>query len=204
MRTIDRIEQPAAQTVTQQPVERPHPVRRVARTLTGLMLLVTVAGATAVSLVPAVTGASALTVLSGSMTPALPVGSIIVVRSQPADQIKAGDVITFTDRSPDLPAPRVVTHRVVAVEQGPGGLAFRTQGDANNAPDQRPAAAADVHGVLWYSVPLAGSLRTFLISPAGLCYLVGVALLMVAGHLLTPGVPTGRHRRLRTRGVANS
>jgi signal peptidase len=65
-------------------------------------------------------------------------------------------------------------------------LAFQTKGDANNAPDQRPTMATDVQGVLWYSVPLVGSLRAFLISPAGLCYLAGVLLLMVAGHLLLP------------------
>lgn len=184
MRASGRTEQP--DVTIEQPAERPHPVRQVARWFAGLALVVTVGGATAVSLVPAATGASALTVLSGSMTPTLPVGSVVVVRSQPAEQIRPGDVITFTDRSPDLPAPRVVTHRVVAVEQGPGGLVFRTKGDANNTPDQRPTSAADVHGVLWYSVPFAGSLRAFLISPTGLCYLAGVLLLMVAGHLLLP------------------
>lgn len=184
MRAIDRTDQPEA--IVEQPAERPHPIRRVAGALAGLLLVVTVGGATAVSLVPAVTGASALTVLSGSMTPMLPVGSVIVVRPQPAELIRPGDVITFTDRDPDRPAPRVVTHRVVAVEQGPGGLTFRTQGDANNTPDQRPAAAADVQGVLWYSVPLAGSLRALLISPLGLCYLAGALLLALAGHLLIP------------------
>ncbi|MGH3935854.1 MAG: signal peptidase I, partial [Pseudonocardiaceae bacterium] len=173
--------------------EQSHPIRQVAGWLASLVLVISVGGAVAVGVVPAVTGASALTVRSGSMEPALPVGSVAVVRTQPIDQIRPGDVITFTDRDPDSPATRVVTHRVVSVEQGLGGPSFRTKGDANNTPDQRPTAAADVHGVLWYSVPVAGWLRQFLISPAGLFYLVGVVLLMVAGHLLLPKTrPTAR------------
>ncbi len=168
MDVIDRAQQPDANA------KRPHPIRRIAGGLAIVTVVVAVGGAAAVSLIPALTGATAMTVLSGSMTPTLPVGSVAVVRPRPSDQIKPGDVITFTDRDPDLKAPRIVTHRVVAVEQGPSGLMFRTKGDANNTPDQRPTAATDVRGVLWYSVPLAGSLREFLISPAGLCYLVGV------------------------------
>lgn len=191
MNVSARTEQPD----TAQPAEQPHPIRRVAGWVAGLVLVVAVGGAVAVGVVPAVTSASALTVLSGSMEPTLPVGSVAVVRTQPVDQIRAGDVITFTDRDPDSPATRVVTHRVVAVEPGPGGLSFRTKGDANNTPDQRPTAATDVHGVLWYSVPVAGWLRQFLISPAGLFYLVGVILLMVAGHLVLPRTrqPTRGH-----------
>lgn len=191
MNVSDRTEQSKAE----QAAEKPHPIRQVAGWLASLVLVVAVGGAVAVSVVPAVTGASALTVLSGSMEPTLPVGSVAVVRTQPVDQISPGDVITFTDRDPDSSATRVVTHRVVSVEQGPGGLSFRTKGDANNTPDQHPTAIADVHGVLWYSVPVAGWLRQFLISPAGLFYLVGVVLLMVAGHLVLPKTrqPTRGH-----------
>lgn len=183
------------QAEVEQAAEQPHPIRRVAGWLASLVLVVAVGAAVAVSVVPAVTGATALTVLSGSMEPTLPVGSVAVVRTQPIDQIRPGNVITFTDRDPDSPATRVVTHRVVSVEQGTGSLTFHTKGDANNTPDQHPTVAADVHGVLWYSVPVAGWLRQFLISPAGLFYLAGVVLLMVAGHLLLPNTrqPTREH-----------
>lgn len=165
---------------------RPHPLRRVAGGLVGLVLVTAAGAAVAVSLIPAVTGATALTVLTGSMEPTLPVGSVAVVAPRSPDQIRPGDVITYTDRDPDSPATRIVTHRVVAVDQAPAGPSFRTQGDANDAPDQRPTAAADVHGVLWYSVPVVGWLRELLISPAGLLYLAGAALLLLAGHLALP------------------
>lgn len=166
--------------------EQPHPVRRVAGWLASLVLAVAVGGAIAVAGIPAVTGAKALTVLSGSMAPTLPVGTVAVVHRQPIDQVKAGDIITYTDRDPDSSTTRTVTHRVVSVQRGPEGLSFHTKGDANDTLDQRPTAAADVQGVLWYSVPLAGWLRELLISPAGLAYLAGVVLLMVAAHLVLP------------------
>lgn len=181
-RMLDGI--PAEQPVAV--IEGPHPIRRVAGWLVTLVLLVAAGGAAAVSLVPAVTGARALTVLSGSMKPTLGVGSVAVVRAQPVEQIGIGDVITFTERKPDTSTTRTVTHRVIAVERDAGGLMFRTQGDANDSPDLYPTAAADVQGVLWYSVPMAGWVRTFIVSPAGLAYLVGVVLLMVAAHLLLP------------------
>jgi signal peptidase I len=162
---------------------RPHPVRRVGAWLAAAGLLVVVAAALAVAVVPAIAGATPLTVLSGSMEPTLPVGSTVVVRPRPVAGITAGEIITFTDREPDTGATRTVTHRVVEVLPGP---TFRTKGDANNAPDLRTVAAADVHGVYWYDVPLIGLVKDRLISPFGALLALGVALLGVAVHLLVP------------------
>ena len=48
---------------------------------------------------------------TGSMSPAIPAGSLAVVRAVPADSVGVGDVVTV-DREGMLP----VTHRVVATE----------------------------------------------------------------------------------------
>jgi signal peptidase I len=169
--------------VPRQAAPRPHVVRRVGRWAGGLLLVAVVAAAVAVAGVPAATGASALTVLSGSMEPALPVGSTVVVRPTPVTEIAVGDVITFTDRDLESGATRVVTHRVIAVEPGP---TFRTRGDANDAPDPGSVAAADVVGVQWYVVPWVGLIRDRLVSPAGGFFVVGVLLVLTAAHLLLP------------------
>ncbi|NMH99730.1 signal peptidase I [Pseudonocardia acidicola] len=163
---------------------RPHPVRRVGRWIAALVLVAMVAAAGAVAVVPAVTGAAALTVLSGSMEPALPVGSTVVIRPRPVAEIGVGDVITFTDRDRQSGDTRIVTHRVIEVQPGP---AFRTKGDANNAPDPNPVAAADVHGVEWYDVPFVGLVKDRLFSRVGLFFAIGLALLVVAAGLLLPG-----------------
>jgi signal peptidase len=162
---------------------RPHVVRRLGRWAGGLVAVVIVAAAVAVAGVPALTGATALTVLSGSMEPALPVGSTVVVRPKPVAEIVVGDVITFTDRDDATGESRVVTHRVIGVESGPR---FRTKGDANDAPDPGAVEAADVQGVQWYVVPLVGLVRDRLISPTGGFFAVGVLLLLTAAHLLLP------------------
>jgi signal peptidase I len=172
---------------------RTHPLRRAGRWVGALLLVAVVGAALAVAGVPAVAGARALTVLSGSMEPALPVGSVVVVRPRPAAEIAVGDVITYTDREPETGAARTVTHRVVGVEPGP---VFRTMGDANDAPDPGLVAAADVQGVQWYVVPFVGFVRDLLFSTAGLFLAIGAGLLLLAAHLLVPQASRRRrHRR---------
>ena len=173
---------PGAQAMTKR-----HPLRRAAGVLLTLAVLAALALAAAVAVVPLLAGARTYTVLSPSMTPTFPVGTVVVSRPRPAAEIGAGDVITFADRDPGTGESRVVTHRVVGVEPGP---AFRTKGDANEDPDPRPVAAADVLGVEWYSVPWVGGLRDRLVSPAGAAVLGGLVLLAVGITVLVPR-PTG-------------
>ena len=49
------------------------------------------------------------------MEPALPVGSVVVVRPRPVAEIGTGDVVTFLARDSASGESRVVTHRVVEV-----------------------------------------------------------------------------------------
>src|SRR5205809_708993 len=69
-------------------------------------------------------GIRSFVILSGSMTPVLPVGS--VVYTQKALGYREGDVIAF--RRGDI----TVTHRVHAVVQKNNSTVFKTKGDANN------------------------------------------------------------------------
>lgn len=164
----------------------PHPIRRLGRWLGGAAVVAVVGAAVAVAGVPAATGATALTVLSGSMEPALPIGSTVVVRPRPVAQIAVGDVITFTDHDVETGAARTVTHRVIAVEPGAAGPVFRTKGDANEAPDPGQVDAADVRGAQWYVVPFVGLIKDRLLSRIGLFFAVGLALSVAAAHLLLP------------------
>jgi hypothetical protein len=80
-----------------------------------------------------------VTVLSGSMAPAYPTDSVLAVEPVPATDVRAGDVIAYRV-DPDTP---MVTHRVIEVRTGP---VFVTKGDANEDPDAKPVAAADLRG----------------------------------------------------------
>jgi signal peptidase I len=151
------------------------------RGLVGLLALAAVGFAVALAGLPAAVGGSALTVLSPSMQPTLAPGDVVVVRPRPASQIGVGDVVTFTARDPQSVATRTVTHRVTEVLPGP---VFRTKGDANATPDPLTVPAADVHGVLWYSVPLVGGLVGRLMTPAGAIVGVGLVVLVLGALLL--------------------
>ena len=62
-------------------------------------------------LLPRMAGATPYTVLTGSMTPNLPPGTLVVVRPVDAGTIGTDSVITYQLASGE---PEVVTHRVVA------------------------------------------------------------------------------------------
>lgn len=106
-------------------------------------------------IVPRVAGATPYTVLTGSMTPALPPGTLVVVEPVEAAEVGVGDVITYQLESG---RPAVATHRVVAQGLGEDGPIFQTQGDANDTPDSAWVRPVQVRGTLWYSVPYLGYL----------------------------------------------
>ncbi|MGF6835016.1 signal peptidase [Paenarthrobacter sp. TE4293] len=82
---------------------------------------------------------------TGSMSPAIPAGSLAVVRGIPAEQIAIGDVVTV-DRPGKLP----ITHRVQSIEAADGPARTITmKGDANTEADPAPYVVEDVRLVLW-------------------------------------------------------
>ncbi len=85
---------------------------------------------------------------TGSMSPAIPAGSLAVVREVPASEVRIGDVVTV-DRPGQLP----VTHRVTSSRMIDGTTAVLTlKGDANRVEDPAPYTISKVRAVL-YSVP---------------------------------------------------
>lgn len=132
--------------------------------------------------VPRFAGWQPQIVLSGSMEPALPVGSVAFVDHRDPERIRVGDILTF--RHPDYPG-RLVSHRVVDIEgDGPGGLSFRTKGDANETADPWVVSPDQVVGVVKFHLPYAGYAHRFVRTPAGFALLVGVpASLLVLGEL---------------------
>jgi signal peptidase len=126
-------------------------VRRVA----AWTVILGVGAVLAVSVVvPRLGGGTPYAVLTGSMRPSMPPGTLVVVRPADPGELGIGDVITYQRSSGE---PTVVTHRIVAIEIAPDGQrTFRTQGDANDAPDLRSVRPVQIRGKRWYSVPWLG------------------------------------------------
>lgn len=131
-------------------------------------------------------GLQPLTVLSGSMEPTYPVGSLIYVKKVDPQILQPGNVITFR-----LEGGALATHRIVAVE--PEG--FRTKGDANPVQDGSLVNRPDVVGTPVLTIPKLGYLASFLQNPRGiyLAISLGAVLLLL---LLIPEL-FGRRRSAR-------
>ena len=125
-----------------------------------VLLVLAVAVVAAAVLVPRLTGSTPMTVLTGSMSPTYPPGSLVVVRPVPVEDIGVGTPITYQLRSGE---PTVVTHRVVGVGYDSEGVrVFTTKGDANEAVDREQVGAVQVRGEVWYAVPWIGRLNLLL------------------------------------------
>jgi signal peptidase len=108
------------------------PVPAAARLILKVSLGVVVVGLLTLVVGPWLYPFQGFYVRSGSMSPTIPVGSLVIATRTPADRLHVGDVIVF--ERPDRPGTMVV-HRIAAVEQTPTGRAFLTKGDANGSPD---------------------------------------------------------------------
>lgn len=122
-------------------------------------------------------GYKPVAVYSGSMQPTIPVGALALDRAISAQDVRVGDVITFSD---PYVKGRLVTHRVIDIIQTPNGLAYRTKGDANARRDPWTIRLEGDVGRLSGSVPLAG----YVLFYAGTRELRAVLIFLVALLLL--------------------
>lgn len=152
-------------------------LRWAAQVVVWIVILVSLGALAAGVLVPRLGGATPYTVLTGSMRPTLPPGTLVVMKPvEGTGQVGIGTVVTYQLRSDE---PTVVTHRVVATRTDlRGNLEYQTRGDANGAPDQRWVRPVQVRGQLWYAVPKLGLVNQWLTG-----HQRGAAILVVAGGL---------------------
>jgi signal peptidase len=120
----------------------------------GLLSLVLLLAVMVVAL-PMLTKSTPYTVLTSSMNPSYPAGTLVITKPTDVQQIRIGDVITYQIKSGE---PAVITHRVIQiVEPAKAGdeVNFITKGDANSLADPQ-VKPVQVRGVVWYAVPFIG------------------------------------------------
>ena len=154
----------------------------------GTILIVAVIVVCLAVTVPRLFGLNSYVVVSGSMTPAIPVNSLIYVKSCEPSTLQAGDVILFYDSMDGTP----ITHRVV--ENDTDNQKIITKGDANNGIDMRPAIYANVEGRVVTHIPVVGAITGALGTAMGK---IGAAMIILAGYLLTE---IGRRSKRKNRG----
>lgn len=158
----------------------------VAAVLLAAMLLLSVG--------PRVLPYQSLVVRSGSMSPHIPIGSLVLYRRAAATQIKVGDVIVFA--KPGNPDEKV-THRVYRISPGPNGRYFETKGDANGAPDAWRISATGSGWVAFAHVPDVGYVLGYLQTGSARMLLIVIpALLLGALTVVEIWRPRGGARRI--------
>lgn len=97
-----------------------------------------------------------LTVLSGSMEPELPVGSVVCIQPIDYDSVKIGDDITFHASEN---SEYIVTHKVI--EKNEQARTITTKGVANDAADGA-IPEESIIGIVRFDIPVIGQFLNFI------------------------------------------
>ena len=93
-----------------------------------------------------------LNILTGSMTPTMPVNTVVIIKEIPMEDIEVGDVVTFKMGDSN------VTHRVVKIDKtNPRNIVLQTQGDAAQNQGTRETVTKENYvGTVIYYIPNLG------------------------------------------------
>lgn len=130
---------------------------------------------------PRVMGYDIYTVVSGSMEPAIPTGSLVYIENAQPEEIKEGEVIAFYGARDSA---AVITHRVVENNTLMGQ--FTTKGDANEKADVNPVEYEEFIGREVLAIPVLGRAAQLFTSTygkigAGIVILVALILHVIGG-----------------------
>ena len=112
-------------------------------------------------------------VRSGSMTPAINVGDLIITNPLNGlinGEVKSGTIVTYEYKKENI------THRVLSID----GNTLVTKGDATEDPDPWSVTLSDVRGVYLFKIPRVGFVTNFVQTKQGwfLTIIIPAALLV--------------------------
>ena len=122
-------------------------------------------------------GIDILTVLSPSMEPKYPTGSLIYLVDVDPAKLEVDDVITYR-----ISEKTTATHRIKEIipdEDDPSIVRFRTKGDNNDDYDGSLVEFEQVEGKVIFCIPLLGHLAMYIQRPPGLYVAIGTALAII-------------------------
>lgn len=149
----------------------------------GTILIVVVILLCSMLVLPGMLGFHMYHVVSGSMEPAIPVGSLLYVQGGEPEDVEEDAVIAFYGALEDA---GIITHRVVKNNVVSG--TFFTKGDANEKEDPEPVPYDNYIGSVVLSLPYAGKVLTVMTSVTGkivaaLVVEIGVVLNLIGGKI---------------------
>lgn len=129
---------------------------------------------------PSIFGNKFYIVLTGSMSPTIKVGDLVVVKEVKPEDIKENDIITFGSNSSD----NITTHRVKEVLNDGQNIQYVTQGDANNVEDPIPVQSEVLLGRVNKVVPKVGTIILW-IQKNILAVLIALVALIIGSCVIT-------------------
>lgn len=167
----------------------------------GTLMLLTVILAAAPLTVPQYMGYEIYNVVSGSMEPTIPIGSVIYVKPTDPVEIEKGDIIAFQS------GDSVIMHRVTDNKIVEG--TFNTKGDANDSEDLNEVPYASLIGIVVRHIPVLGQLLILFGSTFGkicmICFAACGALLNILSGRFSDAIAYDREQdELRERLLAEA
>ena len=146
-------------------------------TIISSTIYIIIALAIIIALLPMIVGFRPVVVLSGSMEPTYPVGSVIYYKAAEYKDINVGDAITF-----GIGENSLATHRVIGKDDANQEL--RTKGDNNPTEDPNPVLYTNVAGkTAKLAIPYAGIISTYL---KEIPVIIIIAAVLIICSILTP------------------
>lgn len=128
-------------------------------------------------------GISLFRIVTGSMEPEIPIGSLVVCKKTDLERVEVNDIVCFRSMNEQIYG-EVVTHRVVGISKGSQGeIMLLTQGDANLTADTEYVTQSNFIGRVNYYSKESG-IVDILSSKIGFLILVLVPTLVIAGFIL--------------------
>lgn len=138
--------------------------------------------------VPRLFGYQIYTVISGSMEPDIPLGSLVYVHERDPETVVEGDVIAYYGNKDGA----IITHRVVynqTVVQN-----FVTKGDANEREDTIPVSYDRLLGVVVKTIPKLGAVMTAFTETKGKLLAAGLLIVAVFLHIFAGALAEKKNR----------
>lgn len=168
-------------TTTPDAKRRPHRAAAVVCRILGTVILLAVLAVCLPLSVPKLLGYQVYDVVSGSMDPAIPVHSVVLVQPAAPEELQPGEIVAYRSGS------SVVIHRLVENHIVEGELV--TKGDANAEPDPLKVEYAGVLGTVTAHIPFigiyAGALNTLPGKLYAFGFIVAATMLYLLAHELS-------------------
>ncbi|HYE12651.1 MAG TPA: signal peptidase I [Patescibacteria group bacterium] len=128
--------------------------------------------------IPSVLGFTTLTVVSGSMSPGIETGDMVIIKMGNKN-IKPGDIVTY--RLENV----LVTHRIKSISNAADvAEVFITQGDANSIPDYKLVERSQIVGRYVFKIPMGGYIKASLRGLPGMLIVMGLIFISIMATVL--------------------